>query len=59
LGGLNVNVIIAGGIGQRVQQLSITNNIKVLAGAAAEFVENLATVYIEGTLVSGSNVCNH
>ena len=59
LSDLNVNVIIAGGMGQRAQQLFAANNIKVLVGAPAESVENLVTAYIEGTLVSGSNVCDH
>jgi len=54
-----VNVIIAGGMGQRAQSLFAENGIKVVVGAPAETPEALAEAYLAGTLVSGNNVCDH
>ena len=59
LGEQNVDVIIAGGMGQRAQQLFAANNIKVLVGAAAAPVEELVDAYLKGTLVAGENLCDH
>lgn len=59
LADLNVNVIIAGGMGQRAQQLFIENKIKVIVGAQNEFPETLVEQYLAGTLTSGSNICDH
>jgi predicted Fe-Mo cluster-binding NifX family protein len=52
-------VIIAGGMGQRAQQLFAQSGIKVLVGAPAETSENLVKAYLSGTLVSGQNTCDH
>jgi predicted Fe-Mo cluster-binding NifX family protein len=59
LGEQNVDVIIAGGMGQRAQQLFAANNIKVLVGASAAPVEELVDAYLKGTLVAGENLCDH
>ena len=59
LGEQNVNIIIAGGMGQRAQQLFAANDIKVLVGAPAGSVDELVNSYLQGTLVSGENVCDH
>ncbi len=59
LGDLKVNVIIAGGMGMRAQDLFSANNIKVLVGASAEPVDDLIKAYLAGTLVTGDNVCDH
>lgn len=53
------NVIIAGGMGQRAQALFAENGIKVVVGAPAESPEALVSQYLAGTLVSGTNVCDH
>ena len=53
------NVIIAGGMGQRAQSLFAENDIKVVVGASAEAPEQLVAQYMDGTLVSGANVCDH
>jgi ATP-binding protein involved in chromosome partitioning len=52
-------VIIAGGMGQRAQQLFAQDSIKVVVGAPADSPENLAQAYLSGTLVSGKNTCDH
>ena len=59
LGEQNVDIIIAGGMGQRAQQLFAANNIKVLVGASAAPVEELVDAYLKGTLVAGENLCDH
>ena len=59
LAGLHVGLIIAGGMGQRAQQLFEQNQIDVLVGAAAESPEALVSAYLNGTLESGENICDH
>ncbi|HNX52629.1 MAG TPA: NifB/NifX family molybdenum-iron cluster-binding protein [Pontiellaceae bacterium] len=59
LGEQKVNIIIAGGMGQRAQQLFAEQNIAVVVGAPAETPETLVTDYLAGTLESGANVCDH
>jgi predicted Fe-Mo cluster-binding NifX family protein len=53
------NVIIAGGMGSRAQELFAAQGIKVLVGAGAETPEKLVTDYLAGTLGIGENVCDH
>jgi predicted Fe-Mo cluster-binding NifX family protein len=52
-------VIIAGGMGQRAQGLFTENGIKVVVGAPAGEPEALVRAYLEGTLATGANVCDH
>ena len=52
-------VIIAGGMGVSAQNLFAENGIKVVLGASAETPESLVTAYMEGTLHTGENVCDH
>ena len=59
LGEQQVNVIIAGGMGQRAQELFAAQNIKVVVGAGSEDPEKLVAAYLEGTLQSGANACDH
>ncbi|MBU4271852.1 MAG: NifB/NifX family molybdenum-iron cluster-binding protein [Planctomycetes bacterium] len=54
-----VEVIIAGGMGHRAQQLFDQNGIKVLVGATAETPETLVAAYLDGSLQSGVNACDH
>jgi ATP-binding protein involved in chromosome partitioning len=53
------NVIIAGGMGQRAQQLFVQNGIQVIVGAPAESPEQLVNAFLQQTLKSGQNVCDH
>lgn len=53
------NLIVAGGMGQRAQQLFAQNEIKVVVGAASDTPENLVQAYLSGSLVSGQNLCDH
>jgi len=53
------DVIIAGGMGQRAQQLFTQNGITVVVGAPVETPEQLASRYLSGTLHAGENLCDH
>ena len=53
------DVIIAGGMGQRAQQLFAQSGIKVVVGAPADAPERIVESYLSGTLVSGQNFCDH
>jgi ATP-binding protein involved in chromosome partitioning len=54
-----VQVIIAGGMGQRAQSLFAQSRIKVIVGAPAESPGTLVSQYLDGTLKTGDNVCDH
>ena len=53
------NLIIAGGMGQRAQQLFAQNGIDVVVGASVHTPEQLAHAYLTGSLESGENICDH
>jgi predicted Fe-Mo cluster-binding NifX family protein len=53
------DVIIAGGMGQRAQSLFAQNGIDVVVGAGVDDPASIAAAYLEGTLESGQNVCDH
>jgi len=53
------NVIIAGGMGSRAQALFAENGVKVVVGVPSVPAEQLVDAYMEGTLQSGANVCDH
>ena len=55
----NVSVIIAGGMGQRAQQLFAQNDIKVVIGASGESPEELVSAYLQDKLETGDNICDH
>jgi len=54
-----VNLVIAGGMGQRAQMIFVQNGIKVLVGAPAETPEALVRAHLAGTLQCGGNTCDH
>lgn len=56
---LGVQVIIAGGMGSRAQQLFEENGIKVITGAPMGSPESLVNQYHADMLVTGDNVCDH
>ena len=53
------NVIIAGGMGSRALDLFAQNNIKVIVGASALTPEELVQQYLDNSLQTGGNVCDH
>jgi len=54
-----VHIIIAGGMGQRAQQIFVQNDIQVVVGAASLTPEELVKAYLDGTLQTGANICDH
>ena len=56
---LGANVIIAGGMGARALDLFAQNDIKVIVGASALTPEELVKQYLDNTLQTGVNVCDH
>ena len=53
-----VNVVIAGGMGVRAQQLFIGLNIDPILGVTGT-VEDVIQQFLAGTLVHGESSCNH
>jgi predicted Fe-Mo cluster-binding NifX family protein len=56
---LGVNVIICGGMGMRAQQLFAQNDIRVVYGAPALPPEDVIRAHLDGSLVTGDNLCDH
>lgn len=54
-----VNQIIAGGMGQRAQDLFAENGIAVVIGAMGDTPEQLVAEFLAGTLITGANACDH
>ena len=54
-----VNVVITGGMGARAHSLFQAASIEVLTGVPTDSATALARQYLNGTLVTGANVCNH
>jgi ATP-binding protein involved in chromosome partitioning len=54
-----VNIVIAGGMGIRAQNLFIENRIEVVVGAVGDDPEEIVLAHLSGTLVTGDNVCDH
>jgi predicted Fe-Mo cluster-binding NifX family protein len=54
-----VNVVIAGGMGGRAQELFKQKNIQVLVGAPVDTPESLVLQFLNNTLIQGINHCDH
>ncbi len=54
-----VDVIIAGGMGQKAQDLFSENNIRVCIGIQQGSPKELVEQYLNNELVSGQNLCDH
>ena len=52
-------VIIAGGMGQRAQELFGQQGIQVVVGAPCDTPEIIVNNFLAGTLKVGDNVCDH
>jgi predicted Fe-Mo cluster-binding NifX family protein len=59
LAGLQVELIIASGMGQRAQQLFTEKNIDVVIGAPDNEPNELVSQYLAGKLQCGQNLCDH
>ena len=56
---LGSDIVIAGGMGQRAVALLNDRGIKVITGAPELEPEALVIKYLDKTLVTGTNVCDH
>ena len=54
-----VNCIIAGGMGQRAQQLFTEQGMEVVVGAPVAAPERLVADHLAGRLMTGVNACDH
>lgn len=54
-----VDIIIAGGMGQKAQDLFAQNNIKVFMGVQAGTPAELVKAYFNSQLKTGDNLCSH
>ncbi|MBN1423956.1 NifB/NifX family molybdenum-iron cluster-binding protein [Candidatus Fermentibacteria bacterium] len=52
-------MIIAGGMGGRAQGLFTQQGIEVVVGAPCETPERVVAAYLDGTLQTGDNLCDH
>lgn len=59
LANLGVDVIIAGGIGQKAKDLFAMNNIQVFTGVMDGSPSGLAMDYLNNQLETGMNLCDH
>ena len=53
------HLIIAGGMGRREQDLFTEQDIRVIVGAPALDAQTVAQQFLDGTLESGDNICDH
>ncbi|PIE69507.1 MAG: chromosome partitioning protein ParA [Deltaproteobacteria bacterium] len=53
------DLVITGGMGARAQSLFTEAGVKVLVGAKGGSPEELATAFMNGTLQTGQNICDH
>lgn len=53
------NLIIAGGMGTRAQDMFENHGVKVMVGAPTDTPEVIVKAYMDGTLQVGGNVCDH
>lgn len=54
-----VNLVIAGGMGQRALGLLADQGIATVLGAPSETPESLVAAYLAGSMQTGDNACDH
>jgi len=52
-------VVIAGGMGPRAQQMLAEQGVRVVLGAACRTPEELTRAFLNGELAGGANSCDH
>ena len=52
-------IVLAGGMGDRAQDLFTQNGIKVITGVPMDSPESLVNQYLADALLTGDNVCDH
>ena len=56
---MGAEMIIAGGMGGRAQELFAQNDMDVIVGAPAASADEIVAAYQSGTLQGGANACDH
>lgn len=52
-------VVIAGGMGSRAQELFAANGIRVVPGVEPGAPDEIIRMYLAGALAAGANICDH
>ena len=52
-------VVIAGGMGNRAQELFAQNGIRVIIGAPSDDPNAIVEAYLNDSLQTGENICDH
>ncbi len=55
----NVDIIIAGGMGVRAQELFVSYGIEVVVGAMSKDIKQIVDDFLNGKLETGDNACSH
>lgn len=56
---LGVDMVIAGGMGRRAQELFCQSGIDVVVGASSDEPTKIVQAYLDGKLTTGDNLCDH
>ena len=54
-----VDTVLAGGMGERAQEILASRGIKVICGVPAGAPEDIVRHYLTGTLAVADNACSH
>ncbi len=54
-----VNLVITGGMGMNARNLFAANGVQVVTGAMGSDLAEIVKAYINGTLTTGANTCDH
>ena len=54
-----VQIVLAGGMGTRAQDLFAQNGVQVVTGATVGKPEDVVLAHVKNQLVTGENVCDH
>jgi predicted Fe-Mo cluster-binding NifX family protein len=54
-----VNLVLAGGMGSRARALFAEAGIQVVTGVLSELADEVVRAYLNGTLTTGANACDH
>jgi len=55
----NVQIIIAGGMGEMARKLFVEGGVDVVIGAGVDEPEKLVLAHVNNELITGENVCDH
>ena len=59
LRGQGVDLVLAGGMGARAKAIFCDAGIQVVSGVASAPADEVVQTYLDGTLATGANTCDH